>query len=63
MIFQIALNVLMFVLGVTVVLALLAPVLWIVGIVFAILAGMAANRGEWYEIPVIGKFARQQTGV
>ena len=63
MIFQIALNVLMFVLGITVVLALLAPVLWIVGIVFAILAGLAANRGEWYEIPVVGKFARQQTGV
>ena len=24
---------------------------------------LAANRGEWYEIPMIGPFARQQVGM
>lgn len=40
----------------------LLPVFLILGIVFSILAGLAANRGEWYDIPVLGKIARQQTG-
>ncbi len=31
--------------------ALLLPLVWIVNIVFAILGGMAANRGEWYRYP------------
>ena len=39
------------------------PAFFILGLVFSIIAGMAANRGEWYEIPVIGKFARQQAGL
>ena len=30
---------------------LLIPVVWIVGIVFAIIGGMAANRGEAYRYP------------
>jgi uncharacterized Tic20 family protein len=42
---------------------LLNTALWVLNLVFAIIAGLAANRGEWYEIPVIGKFARQQAGV
>lgn len=61
--FQIALNLVMFVLGITVILAIAAPVVWLVGIVFAVLAGLAANRGEWYELPIVGKLARQQVGV
>lgn len=39
------------------------PAFFILGLVFSILAGLAANRGEWYEIPVIGKFARQSAGL
>ena len=39
------------------------PVFALLGLVFSILAGLAANRGEWYEIPVIGPIARQQGGV
>lgn len=39
------------------------PAFFILGLVFSILAGLAANRGEWYEIPVIGKIARQSAGV
>ncbi|WP_067974260.1 DUF4870 domain-containing protein [Nocardiopsis trehalosi] len=31
---------------------LLWLVLWVGGLVFGILAGMAANRGEWYKYPV-----------
>jgi len=38
------------------------PAFFVLGLVFSILAGLAANRGEWYEIPVIGAFARQQVG-
>ncbi|MEO7715342.1 MAG: DUF4870 domain-containing protein [Capsulimonas sp.] len=43
--------------------AIFAPlmsVVFVIDIVFCILAGLAANRGEWYEIPVIGEFARKQ---
>ena len=39
------------------------PAFWILGLVFSILAGLAANRGEWYDIPVIGKIARQSAGI
>ncbi len=39
------------------------PAFGLLGLIFSILAGMAANRGEWYDIPVIGKIARQQSGV
>ena len=38
------------------------PVSILLGLVFSILAGLAANRGEWHDIPVLGKIARQQTG-
>ena len=39
------------------------PAFFVLGLAFSIIAGLAANRGEWYEIPVIGKFARQSAGV
>lgn len=39
------------------------PAFFIIGLVYSILAGLAANRGDWYEIPVIGKLARQQVGL
>lgn len=42
---------------------LLLPAVGILGLVFSIIAGLAANRGEMYEIPILGKFARQQTAV
>ena len=61
--FQLALNIGMLVLGITIILAVAAPLIWVAGIVFAVIAGLAANRGEWYELPVVGKIARQQTGV
>ncbi len=38
------------------------PVFIVLGLIFSILAGLAANRGAWYDIPVLGKIARQQTG-
>jgi uncharacterized Tic20 family protein len=38
------------------------PAFGILSLVFSIIAGMAANKGEWYEIPLVGKFARQQVG-
>ena len=39
------------------------PVFFLLGLIFSILAGMAANKGQWYDIPVIGNIARQQSGV
>jgi uncharacterized membrane protein len=39
------------------------PAFFVLGLVFSIVAGLAANRGEWYEIPIIGPFTRRQTGV
>ena len=42
---------------------LILPVIGLLSIVFAIIAGLAANRGEWYEIPVIGPLARQHSGI
>jgi len=39
------------------------PVFGLLGLIFSIIAGLAANRGEWYEIPLIGPIARQQTGI
>jgi hypothetical protein len=53
------------------VLYILAPItltlsFWLGGIlniVFIILTAMAANRGAWYEIPVVGKFAKQKAGI
>jgi len=32
----------------------------IANLVLQISAAMAANRGEWYEAPIVGKFAKQQ---
>jgi len=42
---------------------LLCPVAHIAGIVLSIMAGLAANRGEWYDVPMIGKIVRQQSGM
>ena len=39
------------------------PLFFVLGLVFSIIAGLAANRGEWYDIPVVGKIARQQAGI
>lgn len=42
------------------------PLMIVVGIaalVYHIKAGMAANEGQWYELPVAGRFARKQLGV
>lgn len=39
------------------------PVFGLLSLVFSIIAGLAANRGEWYDIPVIGPIARQQSGL
>ena len=40
----------------------LLPVLAIAGIVLPIIAGLAANKGEMYEYPVVGKMARDAVG-
>ncbi len=40
-----------------------APVFFVLGLVFSILAGLAANKGDWYDIPVIGPIARQNSGI
>ncbi|BDI29234.1 hypothetical protein CCAX7_12850 [Capsulimonas corticalis] len=57
--FQIAIMVLSFS-GFAVLHILGWGVITVLNIVFCLIAGLAANRGEWYEIPVIGEFARKQ---
>ena len=42
---------------------LLFPLFFLFGLVFSILAGLAANKGIWYEIPIIAPYARQIAGV
>jgi len=41
-----------FVLSLILIGLLLLPILFVLGIVFPILAAVAANRGEWYRYPV-----------
>lgn len=41
---------------------LLFPVVGLLSLIFSILAALAAYRGEWYEIPLVGKMARQIVG-
>jgi len=33
------------------------------GFVLNILAAIAANKGQWYEMPIVGKYARQFAGI
>lgn len=42
---------------------LMFPLFFLFGLVFSILAGLAANRGVWYEVPIIAPYARQIAGV
>ena len=42
---------------------LILPIVGIIHVVFMILAAVASSKGEWYEIPVVGKFARQAAGI
>lgn len=67
---SIAVFILSFVLGMLGPLGLLSIPLfiavWVLGIaafVFTIVAAIKSFAGEWYEIPVVGKIARQQVGV
>jgi uncharacterized membrane protein len=67
---SIAMVILSTILGMLGPLALLAIPLWIavwvlglVAFVFTIVAAIKSYSGEWYEIPVVGKIARQQVGV
>lgn len=52
---QLAGTIIIVVLIVTVVGILLVPVIWIALLVFIIMGGLAANKGENYDVPVVGK--------
>lgn len=52
---QIAGTIIMFVLAITVVGMLLIPIVWIAMLVFVIMGGLAANKGDNYDVPVVGK--------
>lgn len=41
---------------------LTGPAFFIIGLIYSLVAGLAANNGDWYEIPIVGKLARQQVG-
>lgn len=40
--------------------SLLLPAFVIVSLVFGLLAGLAAYKGRWFEIPIVGRMARRQ---
>ena len=61
-VFSIVGFVLNMVLGFTIVLALVLPILWIAEFVLWLVLIYKAWQGEEYELPVIGKFSRQFLG-
>lgn len=61
-VFSIVMFALNMILGVTVVLALLLPILWIAEFVIWLMLIYKAYQGEEWELPVVGKFARQFMG-
>ena len=58
-VFSVAAFVLNMVLGITLILALALPLLWIVEFVLWLLLIYKAWQGQEWELPVVGKFARQ----
>jgi uncharacterized membrane protein len=61
-VFSIAGFILNMILGFTIILALVLPILWIVEFVLWLVLIYKAWQGELYELPVIGKFANQFLG-
>lgn len=60
--FQISMAVISVLLVVTIVGAILAPLVWIFGLVVCIMAAMAATRGEEYMPPVVGPMIAKMFG-
>lgn len=61
-VFSVAGFILNMILGFTIILALVLPILWIVEFVLWLVLIYKAWQGELYELPVIGKFANQFLG-
>ncbi len=61
-VFGLAAFVLNMVLGFTIILALVLPLLWIVEFILWLVLIYKAWQGQEWEIPVLGKFARQLLG-
>ncbi|SRR5258708_36536130 len=58
-VFGVVAFVLNMVLGFTIILALVLPILWVVEFVLWLVLIYKAWQGEEWEVPVLGKFARQ----
>ena len=58
-VFSVVAFVLNMVLGFTIILALIVPILWIAEFILWLVLIYKAWQGEEYELPVLGKFARQ----
>ncbi len=61
-VFSVAGFILNMVLGFTIILALVLPILWIAEFVLWLVLIYKAWQGEMYELPVLGKFAKQFLG-
>jgi uncharacterized membrane protein len=61
-VFGVVAFVLNMILGFTIVLALILPILWIVEFILWLVLIYKAWQGEEWELPVLGKFARQFLG-
>lgn len=59
LILSIALWVLPFVLGITIILAILAPLVWIAGLILQIVLAVKTYNGEKVTLPVISKWTDQ----
>lgn len=58
-VFSVAAFVLNMILGFTIILSLILPILWIAEFVLWLVLIYKAWQGEEYELPVLGKFAKQ----
>lgn len=61
-VFGVVAFVLNMILGFTIILALILPILWVVEFVLWLVLIYKAWQGEEWELPVLGKFARQFLG-
>lgn len=61
-VFSVVAFILNMILGFTIVLALVLPILWVVEFVLWLVLIYKAWQGEEWEVPVLGKFAKQFLG-
>jgi uncharacterized membrane protein len=62
LVWQISVFVVLLILGITIIGWPLIPIVHAAGWIVAVFAAIKAYNGEWYELPVVGAFARKNLG-